>query len=35
MNLTPEQLRLLTPEQQQEVLKLQQALKQDHMMQPS
>ncbi|KAJ4884362.1 Cleavage stimulating factor 64 [Raphanus sativus] len=28
MNLTPEQLRLLTPEQQQEVMKLQQALKQ-------
>ncbi|CAH8331711.1 unnamed protein product [Eruca vesicaria subsp. sativa] len=35
MNLTPEQLRLLTPEQQQEVIKLQQALKQDHMRQPS
>ncbi|KAG2322404.1 hypothetical protein Bca52824_015617 [Brassica carinata] len=35
MNLTPEQLRLLTPEQQQEVIKLQQALKQDRMRQPS
>ncbi|XP_018511731.1 cleavage stimulating factor 64 isoform X1 [Brassica rapa] len=36
MNLTPDQLRMLTPEQQQEVLKLQQALKQqDHVMQPS
>ncbi|VVA94960.1 unnamed protein product [Arabis nemorensis] len=35
MNLTPEQMRLLPPEQQQEVIKLQQALKQDHMVQPS
>ncbi|XP_048604393.1 cleavage stimulating factor 64-like isoform X1 [Brassica napus] len=36
MNLTPDQLRMLTPEQQQEVVKLQQALKQqDHVMQPS
>ncbi|XP_033130525.1 cleavage stimulating factor 64 isoform X2 [Brassica rapa] len=35
MNLTPEQLRLLTPEQQQEVRKLQQALKQDNMTQHS
>ncbi|KAJ0231996.1 Cleavage stimulation factor subunit 2 [Hirschfeldia incana] len=36
MNLTPDQLRMLTPEQQQEVLKLQQKLKQqDHVMQPS
>ncbi|KAF8090273.1 hypothetical protein N665_0481s0011 [Sinapis alba] len=35
MNLTPEQLRLLTPEQQQEVIKLQQAFKQDRTMQPS
>ncbi|KFK41601.1 cleavage stimulating factor 64 [Arabis alpina] len=32
MKITPEQLRLLAPEQQQEVLKLQQALKQNHMM---
>ncbi|ESQ28028.1 hypothetical protein EUTSA_v10018490mg [Eutrema salsugineum] len=34
INLTPEQLRMLPPEQQQEVIKLQQRLKQDHMMQP-
>ncbi|CAN8235475.1 unnamed protein product [Cochlearia groenlandica] len=35
MNLTPEQLRMLTPEQQQEVLKLQQSLKQGRLVQPS
>ncbi|MBA0595881.1 hypothetical protein Gorai_012730 [Gossypium raimondii] len=35
LNLTPEQLSSLPPEQRQQVIQLQQALRQEHMQQPS